>query len=867
MTPLVGRSEFIAAVAGARAVGLSGAPGAGKTRLLTEFKAPAAESVIATIRCHRGVTAVYEPLEALARVAERVAGVSIPRRVTTAAGANDADRLLRLRERLEAIAAHAPVLLQIDDLHWAPSATLDAVAFCVDRTRDSAIRWQLATRPRPGLPDPFQALRGEPDCAVVDVPLLDEAQTNALARELGASHTDGVYRFTGGNPLYVEQWVRARSRPAATSTLRGMLEARLRDLPARDLSVAALAAVAERPLPLSHAAEALHERPQNVIFAVVEMETLGIVRVDDECVDFAHDLLREACFGLLDDGQLRSAHEAMLAIARDDAERGRHLAAAGRFAEAPAAYLAAARKALEGPSYLETAAIAERLRALPDLGADVLWQLHAIEAILYNAANGFPKERTHVDALLAQRDRVDSRTCAFYMQQFIAAVDLPHEGIGTYVIETIIDAADIDARDKGPFYAWRAKILFGKGAYAEGLATVEAALQSAMMPPESRFELRCLRALFLGLDAAGVADSRADLIALAQDPGNAAFAEYGFVYIALATLETFHDFDEARARWAKLGLACDRPIGSGVLYLHWAASALIAGRLGETLDVCAASEAYSGARGSAVKPSIRAVQIDALIWSGQLARAHAALEETRSYADHQRVAFARAALAEHEGDADIALRLYEDVAERCAGPDVFGARALTGIVRIRAARGDLTRARDAAERLLAGGSQTATSYRERAECEFYLALAAGDEARARECLAALEAARVAVPERALATLRFGERFRDRTAIVEAATSFERAGARKYAEDARRIARELGFRFGSRSQRHSALTERETDVARCVAEGKTNREIAATLNISPKTVAANIGAILGKCGLRSRVEIAANIASGRTLERI
>ncbi|MFI7113216.1 response regulator [Nonomuraea sp. NPDC050227] len=51
-----------------------------------------------------------------------------------------------------------------------------------------------------------------------------------------------------------------------------------------------------------------------------------------------------------------------------------------------------------------------------------------------------------------------------------------------------------------------------------------------------------------------------------------------------------------------------------------------------------------------------------------------------------------------------------------------------------------------------------------------------------------------------------------------------------------------------------LSERETDVVRAVAAGRSNREIAAALHISLSTVKGHISAILDKLGIRNRVEI-------------
>jgi DNA-binding NarL/FixJ family response regulator len=57
----------------------------------------------------------------------------------------------------------------------------------------------------------------------------------------------------------------------------------------------------------------------------------------------------------------------------------------------------------------------------------------------------------------------------------------------------------------------------------------------------------------------------------------------------------------------------------------------------------------------------------------------------------------------------------------------------------------------------------------------------------------------------------------------------------------------------------ALTSQETRVALLVAQGMTNREVAASLFLSPKTVEHHLGAVLRKRGLRSRTELAVAMA--------
>jgi DNA-binding CsgD family transcriptional regulator len=62
-----------------------------------------------------------------------------------------------------------------------------------------------------------------------------------------------------------------------------------------------------------------------------------------------------------------------------------------------------------------------------------------------------------------------------------------------------------------------------------------------------------------------------------------------------------------------------------------------------------------------------------------------------------------------------------------------------------------------------------------------------------------------------------------------------------------------------------LTVREFEVARLIAEGLTNAEIAAELSVSPKTVSAHVEHILAKLGVARRTEVAAWAAGIRASE--
>jgi DNA-binding CsgD family transcriptional regulator len=90
----------------------------------------------------------------------------------------------------------------------------------------------------------------------------------------------------------------------------------------------------------------------------------------------------------------------------------------------------------------------------------------------------------------------------------------------------------------------------------------------------------------------------------------------------------------------------------------------------------------------------------------------------------------------------------------------------------------------------------------------------------------------------------------REAIQAALEGFEQLGAAMWVEKTRG---ELGHIGGRRRQ--EGLTPAELRVASLVAEGRTNREVAAALFLTEKTVASHLSHIYAKLGVRSRTELA------------
>jgi len=95
-------------------------------------------------------------------------------------------------------------------------------------------------------------------------------------------------------------------------------------------------------------------------------------------------------------------------------------------------------------------------------------------------------------------------------------------------------------------------------------------------------------------------------------------------------------------------------------------------------------------------------------------------------------------------------------------------------------------------------------------------------------------------------------------LGQALEIFERAGARLWAEKTRGELERVGLRRTGPDQ----LTEAERRVAELAASGLANREVAAKLFMSPKTVEANLARVYRKLDIHSRAELGARLGVGR-----
>ncbi len=106
----------------------------------------------------------------------------------------------------------------------------------------------------------------------------------------------------------------------------------------------------------------------------------------------------------------------------------------------------------------------------------------------------------------------------------------------------------------------------------------------------------------------------------------------------------------------------------------------------------------------------------------------------------------------------------------------------------------------------------------------------------------------------------------RERLREALETFDRLGAPNWAERARVELRAAGGIERKTVYGSDELTAQEVRVAMAVARGAKNREVAAELFLSPKTIDFHLGRVYRKLGIHSRTELATIVAEGGLEER-
>ena len=212
-----------------------GTAGIGKTRLAEEFAATISDALVLTGRClSYGQGATYWPLREAVLSAVGLTGeepadaaeaafaavlrdgpdtASIVNRLLALAGFNrespvPEDVPWAVRLFLELLAAQRPVLLVVDDLHWAESGLLEVLEHVADWSRDAPIMLFGLARPEFYDSRPMWG-GGKLNATAMLLSPLDDAAAISLVdkHDLPEVIKRRIVDTSGGNPLFAEQLV------------------------------------------------------------------------------------------------------------------------------------------------------------------------------------------------------------------------------------------------------------------------------------------------------------------------------------------------------------------------------------------------------------------------------------------------------------------------------------------------------------------------------------------------------------------------------------------------------------------------------------------------------------------------------------
>jgi class 3 adenylate cyclase/tetratricopeptide (TPR) repeat protein len=330
-----------------RLVTILGPAGIGKSRLVEELLRVSGEASRALVgRClpyGDGIT--YWPLVEIMRqlggtdvrsatrhlvqgeeyadlIAERVAAATGQ---AESAGATE-ETFWAVRKLFEALARRQPVIVVLDDLHWAEPTFLDLVEYLVAFSSGASMLFVCTARPelldvratwtapRPNARSLLLGPLAEDDAESLIDHLVESSKLSGTTRR-------EVLAKSEGNPLFVEQMVALRAERGdgeleAPPTIQALLAARIDLLEEDERTVIALASVEGR---LFHRGAIVELAPKRVrpavskhLLALVRKELIHPDRAEfpgEDAFRFSHILIRDAAYGALPKELRAELHE------------------------------------------------------------------------------------------------------------------------------------------------------------------------------------------------------------------------------------------------------------------------------------------------------------------------------------------------------------------------------------------------------------------------------------------------------------------------------------------------------------------------------------------------------------------------------
>ena len=309
-----------------RLVTIVGPAGIGKSRLAAELCSSVADSarvlvgpclpygdgitfwplvrIIGALGDEQGVRDVLTGVEDGELIADRVVGAVGPTPTTAQGG----EMFWAVRRLFEELARDQPLVIVIDDIHWAEPKLLDLLEYLAGWTDDAPILLLCLAR--------SDLLEKRPDwltaqnaASLVLGPLTD-AETNALLEEIGQEWPlDHMSRAlisdaAEGNPLYVEQMVamlaEGKTLDAIPPSIHALLAARLDRLPPEERALLERAAVAGKDFTrrgvLQLSPEDEHGDLDARLLTLVRKDFLAARPGREDAYRFRHALIRDAAY-------------------------------------------------------------------------------------------------------------------------------------------------------------------------------------------------------------------------------------------------------------------------------------------------------------------------------------------------------------------------------------------------------------------------------------------------------------------------------------------------------------------------------------------------------------------------------------------
>jgi DNA-binding CsgD family transcriptional regulator len=794
---------------------------------------------------------------------------------------------------LAAYSEKAPVAVLIDDAHWLDGSSADALLFAFRRLVADPIAVVLAVREgEPSLLDgaDLPALRLQGLDRVPAAELLRRQSNEPLSQELA----DRLHRETGGNPLALVELGRDRQRLAdlppdaplaiGTSVVRVYLQ-RLRALPQRTRDVLVLASAIDsgEVSVLARAAPMLGLDLSDLVPA----EAAGLITMQDSRVEFRHPLARSAIYGDAPADRRRALHRA-LASALPDAEADRrawHLALAsfGPDDAASSALEQAGQRAYQRGAYEVSSRAFERAALLaPEEARQGRLQYAAADAAWLGGL---------ADIAVALLDQAERHACAADLAvaiEHLRGIIAARRGPITAAQEILLAAAERTA----PIDPERAIAMLveavGASLHAGDAATARLAAERAasLLPPDAGTRTTYLALLaqgtsliFSGQGEPGAPTIRAAVEILERsdelrdDPRLLAWAAVGPLFLretevgrvlagraqaearrtsaigVLPSVLTFVAIDQAASdRWAEAQASFHEAIG-------------LARETGQLSDLGAALA--------------RLAWLEARQGKSEQSRLHAdeALRLSCNMGLGVPEVWAMVALGELEltlGRAEAALAHFEELratlrSRGIGDPDLSPAPELAEIY-LRLGRGP--EAARLAEDFTRDASAKAQPWAlaRAARCRGLIA-AEGESDPHFESALALHARTPDAFETGRTYLSYGarlrrerQRVRAREQLRAAVDVFDRLGAEPWSEMARAELAATGETVRRRDVTTlNDLTPQELLIALSLAEGRTTRETAAALFLSPKTIEYHQRSVYRKLSVGSRSELKASMA--------